>query len=277
MRVLPASQALRYDVKPPLLEVNWGHPLSVGLVRAIVYSEGSQGSAASGLARELVYDQLVTNNAPIHDDLPGLVAHVTGSTNAGSLLDHPDLTPATGVGVGGWTIASGIYLASNSVANQIAHKYTASNLEWIHGLASTTLYAWFYDQTASAYIGRTAPAPTAAVWHNVCCTWDGSTAASGVKLWVDALKVDNADFASGAFVQVRDLTANVLIGSSNGGLGGTTDTKYSYVYLFRRGLFPDEVAWLNDDPYALLHAPGRGLAVSPPAPAAGSGGFFFGA
>ena len=267
----------RWQVKPTMPQLNLGHPLIADgrLVRAMTYADGHAGTGSAGLIRDMVTNQLVTQNSLVIDDLMGSVASSTGSANAGSFVDSADLTPTTSVGNGGWTIASGIWLNSNSVANQIAHKYQTSHLEWIHGLASTTLYYWLYDNTAAAYIGRTAPAPTAGVWHNVVATWDGSAASSGVKIWVDAIRVDSADFASGAFVQVRDTTATALIGSTNSGLGGTTNMRFNYVYFFRRGLLPDEVAWLHEDPSCFLAPPHGRCLGAPGAAAPGRQRFFF--
>jgi len=263
---------LRPVVTPPVPQLNWGHPLLADgrLVRALTYSDHQP----SGTLRDLVLDSLVTQNATSVEDSVGPVARATGSSNAGYWPDAPDLTPTTSVGNGGWTIAAGIWYPSAGATNQLCHKYQGGGLEWVSGLLGGTWYYWIYG---AGYIGRTAPEPSAGQWHDVCACWDGSASGTaGVSLWCDALRIDTGDFSTGSITPVANTGTDAMVGGSNPGLGGTSDLRVRYCYLFRRGLLPDEIALLHADPWCVLLPAGERRVGQGAAPAGGlvGTGFF---
>lgn len=255
MRILPRSRSQRWQVKPPELRINWGHPLANRLTRAYLFTGYDQTVTPMGSE---IYDlcgrSVVQCLGVIRDHLPGPVLYVNGS-QGGSEAAADDLTPGTGQGSGGLTLAAGCLFGSQ-VANAIADKYQTA-LEYVFGCTATLLLGWMYDNTVGAYIGRSAPYPSLNVFHNLALVWNGAAAESGVAIWQDGLQVDNASFSAGVFSQVRLTSSTFGFARSNGGTGTSSDLYMNYLYLFMRGLLPDEIGWLNDDPYAFLVQPRR--------------------
>jgi hypothetical protein len=268
----------RWTVKPDQMQVNWGHPLTDRLVRAYLFHNAAGTSVGNtGYFSELVYGYPIAFSGVVLNDEDGKT-YKSLSSEAAVDAHRADLTPASGQGNGGFSICAGFYKTSASVADQICSMY-AGTLEYVYGCTSGAYYCWFYDSLAGVYSGRSGPVPAAGVWHNCAITWNGAVQPKdNLQLWTDAIRVDTTDFSGGTFASCVDGTTALTLCGFNGGLGGTNSVKLRYLYIFRRGLFPDEVAWIHDDPYALLVQP-QPQACFKAAAVAGSsatGGFFFG-
>ncbi len=254
----------RYAVTPNKAAVDWGHPLTDRLIRAVLFSQPSNFNSGGGaLVDELVTGALVPNLGTMRDDLPGLICRCASSA-AITLLDAPALTPATGQGSGGLSLVVGALVETATAANQFVSKYQTGALEYVFGvLSGGTVFGYLYDNTAAAFSGRTAPALTAGIYQSLAMVWDGGIPPKDhLQIWADMQRIDTADFTSGTFVQVRDTATDVLIGGSNPGLGATTATRFRHAFVFRRGLLPDEMYALADNPDLFLVHPARAHAAS---------------
>ena len=88
------------------------------------------------------------------------------------------------------------------------------------------LHFWVADESVSScHIGRESPALTSyeGQWIHFACTYDGGTASSGLKIYINGSQVDNGNDEgnAGSFVAMEDLAADVHIsryGSVYGGL-----------------------------------------------------------
>src|SRR5262245_21059545 len=269
MLQLYGRQGQRFDVTPDVPEINWGHPITLALEVCLLFNvtSGGSGNNLGTLFYDLVTGEVCYHggttgtNDYVQDALPGAVYRThTGTGAPGAILrDRPLLTPNTSQGNGGLSIVSGAYVDALAVANTLCGKYGAS-LEYIFGWHSASrLYFWVSDANNSSSSGRFASAaPSARVWHNVAGCWDGATVPKDhISIWSDGKRIDDNDFVSGTFTQVRDTTIDFKVAFNNGGIGGATDIYLSYLYLFRRGLLPDEIFELNDNPYCILTIPNK--------------------
>jgi len=78
------------------------------------------------------------------------------------------------------------------------------------------LHFWVADESvASCHIGRVSPALTSyeGQWIHFACTYDGGTASSGLKIYINGSQVDDANDEgnAGSFVAMEDLAADVHI------------------------------------------------------------------
>lgn len=87
--------------------------------------------------------------------------------------------------------------------------------------ASDKLNFEVYDETADAYISRLYnTALSQNRWLHITATYDGGTASSGIKLYVNGAAVDDTTVEDGVFVTERDTAALVRVGAieSTGGV-----------------------------------------------------------
>jgi len=71
-----------------------------------------------------------------------------------------------------------------------------------------------YDESANAYIGRTTSSViSTGLKYHIVCTYSGSGASSGCKIYVNSVQMDNANSASGVYVAMEDLATTPLIGA----------------------------------------------------------------
>ena len=105
------------------------------------------------------------------------------------------------------------------------------------------------NKTEDTYIGRTAPIFSANTWTKLHCTYDGGTASSGVKIYIDGIQKDNADYKSGTFVSMRDTTAPFRIGKQNAGLATDFNGRVGWLELHARAMGAQEIGWRCFDPH----------------------------
>ncbi len=163
------------------------------------------------------------------------------------IADHDDFSP------GNSTVGSGTPFSISSWVNMHnaayfvwAGKY-GSNEEWLlfTGTAKT-IHFRMYDKSAGAYIGRaygTSLASYENQWTHFVATSDGGILSSGLRLYINKVRVDDTDSESnpGSFVAVENLDQAVWI--------GRYDTKYANglidnVMFFNKELTPLEVSQL---------------------------------
>jgi len=96
-----------------------------------------------------------------------------------------------------------------------------TDAEW-HFLVENNDYLYFYifdESVADCYRGRQCSLPVLTSyegkWIHVAVTYNGNGACSGVKLYLNGLRVDNLDVTGGAYVAMENLTHDVWIGRYN--------------------------------------------------------------
>ena len=98
--------------------------------------------------------------------------------------------------------------------------------EWrLHVNGVTGIQFNIFDETADARIARYQNAVSfvnGAIYH-IVGTYDGGTAASGIKIYVNGAQVDDTNDNTGVFVTMQDTAATVRIGSRTAAGGTQTD------------------------------------------------------
>ena len=151
-------------------------------------------------------------------------AHVTGKINGAfdfngssdylEIADHADFTPA------GTPFSISVWVNMHTATYFVwASKWQAgSNQEWLLFTGTQkTIYYRIYDNSAGAYIGRaygTSLASYEGQWTHFVATYDGGISSSGIRIYLNGLRVDDAPSENnpGSFVAVENLNSAVWIG-----------------------------------------------------------------
>jgi len=144
-----------------------------------------------------------------------------GNSDYIEVADHDDFTPAlTPLSISSW-----VYMHTATYFVWASKWQVGSNQEWnMYTGTPKKINFRVYDDSAGASIGRlynTSLASYENQWTHFVATYDGGTLSSGIKIYLNGLRVDDADSESnpGLFVAVENLTAPVYI--------GRYDTKYA--------------------------------------------------
>ena len=115
-----------------------------------------------------------------------------------------------------------------------------SNHEYLFTTSSGDLIALnLYDESSGGRIGRsygTALTSYQGQWIHVACTYDGSSASSGIRIYLNGVRVDDASSDIAGYVAMENTSSPLLIGKQSGGSGDT----------FANG-YMDEVAVFNTE------------------------------
>jgi hypothetical protein len=68
---------------------------------------------------------------------------------------------------------------------------------------------WFILYDGANLIGRLFPSPSVNNWHLFIGTYDGSSAVGGIKVYVDGIRVDNADISVGLYTAMSNNATDV--------------------------------------------------------------------
>lgn len=160
----------------------------------------TNGATVSG--RTLVLDGV--NDYLEFGDLPEF------SFTNGSGVDQPGT-------VGAWVKRTTNTFTQTAVLTKIT---TSTALEWqlAYPIGSSAQYgAGFalYHSNGSARIGRHqgSPASISTAWVHLMATYSGSELASGIKVFLNSVQVDDTDNNSGSYTGASDTTAPVRIGA----------------------------------------------------------------
>ena len=94
-----------------------------------------------------------------------------------------------------------------------ATKDASGNREWAFRTVSSQIH-FFAFGTGGGYIGRKYGTNLSInQWYNAVVTYDASKASSGIKLYLNGTRVDDADYASGTFTASKNTTAEVRLAS----------------------------------------------------------------
>jgi len=160
-----------------------------------------------------------------HYTYPGV--DLDGDSDYIEIADADDFSPvSTSLSISAW-----IYMDAIGVAGfPILSKYATDKREWIFSVGSDSkLRFTLFDESAGAYIGRLYNTTlSTGKWLHVVGTFDWLGGV--IKLYLNGVRVDNADSENGAFNNVQNLTAPVWIGRettaySNGKIDDVIITK----------------------------------------------------
>ena len=84
--------------------------------------------------------------------------------------------------------------------------------EWKAYIQSGIIGCACYNLNGARRIARTAPAPADGVWYHAVFTYDGGTASSGIKIYINGTQVDNADDNLGPYPGMTAPTNTVKLG-----------------------------------------------------------------
>ena len=185
-------------------------------------------------------------------------AHVAGKINGAfdfetsdyiEIDDHADFSPgAGGAGTGTpFSISTWVYMHSATYFVWASKWQDGSNQEWniFTGTAKKINFR-MYDDSESAYIGRlynTSLASYENQWTHFVATYDGGILSSGLKIYLNGVRVDdaNSELNAGSFVAVENLAQSVWIGRYS---ANYSDGLFDNVMFFNKELSPLDVKLL---------------------------------
>ncbi len=146
------------------------------------------------------------------------------------IADHVDFSPI----LTPFSISVWVYMHTATYFVWASKWQVAANQEWnMYTGTPKKINFRVYDNSAGASIGRlynTSLASYENKWTHFAATYDGGILSSGIKIYLNGVRVDDADSKSGSFISAENLTQDVWI--------GRYDTKYA------NGLI-DNVAFFN--------------------------------
>tara|TARA_R100001463_G_scaffold120239_1_gene176245 strand:+ start:3343 stop:6009 length:2667 start_codon:yes stop_codon:yes gene_type:complete len=131
---------------------------------------------------------------------------------------------------------------------RIANKYNnPGSKEYIFTTSGSDLLSLnLYDSSSSGYIGRkynTALTSYQGQWIHVACTYDGTRVSSGIKLYLNGVKVDDIDNNSGNYTAMENTTVPFRIAQQS---GTYSNGKIDELSVFNRELTPAQVKLIYD-------------------------------
>ena len=197
-----------------------------GDVRFFALAQSGDTTTTKEKSRHAV-DVTWSKDISTFDDQPntlgeGYYWHFDGVDEEGDTPDLDRYSFGDGANDSAFSVIALINPDSISAESALIAKYEGSaNREWLFSLSpSGNGYPrlTLYDESANTFIGREdQTAPTTGTWTLLSGTYDGAGLASGVKIYKDAAKVDDADVASGTYVGMENLAAVVSIAHDKGG------------------------------------------------------------
>lgn len=113
-----------------------------------------------------------------------------------------------------WDGASGL--------NMLITKDSSTTRGWLFLCTSGSPRLVLFDPSAGGYIGRSAPAISTNAWHHIAATYAAGTTSASIMVYVDGVRSDNADVASGSFTACED-DGNRLTVAFRDPTGGVAD------------------------------------------------------
>ena len=149
-----------------------------------------------------------------------------GTNDYISIPDANIFSLGNGSGTDNTFSISGWFNADSINTNYIATKDASGNREWAFRTVSRKLH-FFAFGTGGGYIGRKYTTNlSSGQWYHAVVTYDGSKASSGIKLYLDGSRVDDADYAGGTHTASNNTSTEVRVSSlqiNNTYSGGKVD------------------------------------------------------
>lgn len=179
----------------------------------------------------------ITYDADVAGDVSGLGTGVIWDLDG--TVEEADTPNVTGLSFGDGAVDKALSVlvlinpdqittAANFVAKWDNVNGSGQKREWRLKQEVTTGYFMLelYDDTANDFISREdQTALTADTWVFLAATYDGSGSVTGIRLYKDAVRVDDAETGAGSYVAMNNLATPLTIGAGRD-VGGTDPTDF---------------------------------------------------
>ena len=146
-------------------------------------------------------------------------------------------TTDTAFSLSGW-----VYPDSNTRFKMLAKMDSSSQWEYQFGTNSTGRLSFtLYSLNTSDRIQRryNSLAVVSGVWQHWVATYDGSASPSGIKIYINGVRVDDTTSTKGSYVAMQNTTSPLKIGTSD--LSYFANGKVSNISIFNNELTQDDI------------------------------------
>lgn len=233
--------------KPPFPRLNHAHPLAQGLVGAWLFYEGSGGTiydlAGRGLPGSFI-------DAPTwQGGIAGWSLSLDGSNDGVEVADNPALTFGSGTADSPFSVAFRVFPVGTPAGCVIGKATGSGTGEWYALFSGGALFFRLADNSTGGFIGRSVAAVSGNTWHTIVCTYDGSGADTGIKIYVDGSQVATAAASSGSYTAMENTAVPLRFGRRDAA-GTWFSGRIDCALLYGRELAASEAASLYRDPHA---------------------------
>ena len=167
-----------------------------------------------------------------------------------SIADHADFTFGDGATDEAFSIICVFNATEDTYPYTLIGKYNENTpaREWILRLDANK-YPEFelYDENIDKYIGREdQTAVTEGTWYILIVTYNGDSTCGGIKIYLDGVRVDDADHTDAGYVAMEDLGAAVKIGCNvvGGGANGNFYLGGASLFGITQKEFSEDEIWV---------------------------------
>jgi len=143
-----------------------------------------------------------------------------------------------------FSISAWIYQNASENAGDIVSKYNSSTteIEYRFLLVTDSISFTVYDDTSSSRIGKIGGTNLSDLtWYHVVGTYDGSSTANGIKLYVNGNIETSTNDNAGTFTNMDNTTSPLYIGLHSSTLAGDFSGKIDEVKIYNQALTADQV------------------------------------
>lgn len=179
-------------------------------------NDGATGTTITNQGSASSIDGTLTNGPTFSTDVPVEIfsrfsVSFDGSDDYMSIPDADIFSLGNGSGTDNAFSISAWFNADSIGTNYIATKDSNSNREWAFRTVSSQLH-FFAFGTGGGYIGRKYSTNLSnGQWYHAVVTYDASKASSGIKLYLNGTRVDDANYASGTFTASKNTSSEVRV------------------------------------------------------------------
>lgn len=112
-----------------------------------------------------------------------------------------------------FSVSFWVNTADTNVWQHILSKGRPSYREWEVLIYNNTMIIQTMHTAGTVYRGQSAPFTTTNAWVHFICTYDGSGATSGFKIYMNNVEVQNTARTAGTYTGMTNTTSNLFIGS----------------------------------------------------------------
>lgn len=240
-----------YKMKPPQsARLNIGHPLADKLIACYLFNEASGVKAFDSSGRG--HHGTLTGGVTRVISRFGRGIDVDGTDGHIVIPDHTDFTPS----LQPFSVSADIFMHDATNFRLASKGVKDVDGEWIFGVASDDrMYeTFYYNSVVNCFIGRkygTVLTGYEDRWVQLLLTYDGGVLSSGIRIYLDTLRIDNVDNQSNAasFVTVENLTGEVHIGRYSGNYANGV---FDNIMFWRRVLTQSDIAKLHVDRFCMF-------------------------
>lgn len=139
-----------------------------------------------------------------------------GSDDRLQVPDSSDFSFGDGSDDSPFSVSCWFKFTASSAAQALIAKYYSASREWyVYINSAEQLMFLCYDEVNNKYIARRYTAILdAATWYQVVCTYDGTSASSGMNIYLNGVVVDDLSVDNLPYTAMSDVTTPLTIGSA---------------------------------------------------------------